>query len=82
MFNVSRVASGTINAASGTWYATAGTDAFAFSRLGGYISTFPVGGHRTSVDVYLDMSQNATVGTDLRFDWKLGDQQHDGRPPP
>ena len=40
-----------------------------FTRLGGYSATFPTNGFTTSVDIYLDMSQNKSVGTDLRFDW-------------
>ena len=31
------------------------TDAYAFTRLGGYSSTFPTNGYTTSVDIYLDM---------------------------
>lgn len=70
MFNVTRVASGTngITSSSGSWHATAATNAGSFTRLGGYSSTFPVGGYTTSIDVYLDMSV-ATGSNDLRFDW-------------
>ena len=71
MHDVIRVASGEngIKAASGRFYATAAKDAFAFTRLGGYSDTFPTNGYTTSVDIYLDMSQNTAEGTDLRFDW-------------
>ena len=71
MFDVTRMdsSSGRIKAASGDWYARAAKDAYAFSRLGGYSSTFPAGGYTTSIDIYLAMSKNPAVGTDLRFDW-------------
>lgn len=68
MFNVTRVEkTKEFHPRAGRWFAIAGLDAYAFSRLGGYSSTFPTGGYTTSVDVYLDMS--TSVGTDLRFDW-------------
>ena len=51
------------------WHASAAKDAYVFTRLGGYSGTFPTNGFTTSVDIYLDMSQNKSVGTDLRFDW-------------
>ena len=82
MFDVTRVSSGTdgINAASGGFYAQAAHNDYntgtlnQFTRLGGYSSTFPVGGFTTSVDVYLDMSL-ATGSNDQRFDWSsaIGD---------
>jgi hypothetical protein len=75
MFNVTRVASTTngITSAAGSWYAQAAQNNYnsgtlQFTRLGGYSSTFPVGGYTTSIDVYLDMS-TATGSNDLRFDW-------------
>ena len=74
MFDVARVASGTggIPAASGAYYAQAGTNPTQaldqFTRLDGYSNTFPVGGFSTSVDIYLDMTV-ATGTNDLRFDW-------------
>jgi hypothetical protein len=48
--------------------------------LGGYSSTFPVGGYTTSVDVYFDMTV-ATGSNDLRFDWSsaIGDTTGDHR---
>jgi hypothetical protein len=82
MFDVTRVSSGTdgINSASGAFYAQAAHNDYntgtlnQFTRLGGYSSTFPVGGFTTSVDVYLDMSL-ATGSNDQRFDWSsaIGD---------
>ncbi len=76
MFDVTRAPSGTggVNSASGGYYAQAAHNDYntgtlnQFTRLGGYASTFPVGGFTTSVDVYLDMSL-ATGSNDLRFDW-------------
>ncbi|HXJ62458.1 MAG TPA: hypothetical protein VNN79_01775 [Actinomycetota bacterium] len=73
MFDVTRVTSlGNIAPASGTYFADAAYNNGSlsqFTRLGGYSSTFPTGGFTTSVDIYLDMSANPIVGTDLRFDW-------------
>jgi len=70
MFYVSRVASGTggITSAAGSWHAVAAVDSGAFTRYGGYSSTFSVGGYTTSADIYLDTSAS-TGGNDLRFDW-------------
>src|SRR6476620_9721363 len=59
---VTRVASGTnsVPSAAGVFHAEAaftaapGTSA-AFTKFGGYESTFPAGGYTTSVDVYLDL---------------------------
>jgi Right handed beta helix region len=70
MFGVTRVASGTggITSAAGSWHATAALDSGAFTRYGGYSSTFPAGGYTTSADIYLDMAAS-TPGADLRFDW-------------
>jgi hypothetical protein len=70
MFGVTRVASGTggITSAAGSWHATAAVDSGAFTRYGGYSSTFPTGGYTTSADIYLDTSQSP-LGADLRFDW-------------
>jgi uncharacterized repeat protein (TIGR01451 family) len=69
VIGATRTASGTagITAASGAWYGQAATDSGAFTRLGGYSSTFPTGGYTTSVNIYLDMAAAATP--DLRFDW-------------
>jgi hypothetical protein len=76
MFDVTRVPTGTngVTSADGSWHAEAAQDPYVggtlsqFTRLGGYSSTFPVGGFSTSIDVYLDMSI-ATGTNDLRFDW-------------
>jgi hypothetical protein len=70
MFNVSQVATGpgSITSASGSFHALADTGSSAFTRYGGYTSTFPVGGYTTSADIYLDTSLS-TPGADLRFDW-------------
>jgi hypothetical protein len=70
MFGVTRVATGTdgIASAGGSWHATAAVDSGAFTRYGGYSSSFPVGGYTTSADIYLDTSAS-TGGNDLRFDW-------------
>lgn len=72
MFDVTRVSSGTdgIPAASGSWYAKAPFNDGSlsqFTRLGGFSSTFPSGGYRTSIAIYLDMS--VATGNDVRFDW-------------
>ena len=40
----------------------------AFTRWGGYSSTFPTGGYLTQLDIYLDVNWAATH-TDYRFDW-------------
>ena len=71
---VTRVASGTngIPSAAGAFHAEAaftpapGTSA-AFTRFGGYESTFPSGGYTTSVDVYLNVE--GSDPNDTRFDW-------------
>jgi len=39
-----------------------------FTRWGGYSSTFPDGGYKTQVDIYLDVTWAATH-LDYRFDW-------------
>ena len=64
---ITRVASGTggVPSASGSgWHAV--TDG-AFTRWGGYSSTFPAGGYSTLVDVYLDVS--AGLANDTRMDY-------------
>jgi hypothetical protein len=72
MFDVTRDNTG--SSAAGSWHAQAAHNDYTtgtlsqFTRFGGYSSTFPVGGYKTSIDVYLDMSQ-ATGTNDLRFDW-------------
>lgn len=40
----------------------------AFTRWGGYSTTFPPGGYRTQLDIYLDVAWAATH-PDVRFDW-------------
>lgn len=62
-----RVASGTddITSAGGEYHAVIGSGAF--TRWGGYSSTFPPFGYVTKVDVYLDM--DVADGSDKRFDF-------------
>jgi len=64
---VARVASGTngVPSAAGDFHAEAANGAF--TRFGGYESTFPTGGYSTSVDVYLNVEAGNT--NDTRFDW-------------
>lgn len=64
---VTRVASGTngVPSAAGAFHAEAADGAF--TRFGGYESTFPGGGYTTSVDVYLNVG--AGDANDTRFDW-------------
>jgi len=64
---VTRVASGTsgIASAAGIFHAEAADGAF--TRFGGYESTFPAGGYTTSIDIYLDVAAGNT--NDTRFDW-------------
>jgi hypothetical protein len=71
---VTRVASGTNGVASAAGGYHAEADYFAapatsdaFTKFGGYESTFPAGGYTTSVDVYLNVE--ASVPNDTRFDW-------------
>jgi hypothetical protein len=67
MFSTQRLASGIegIAANIGAWYGKASVDSGAFTRYGGYSSTFPADGYTTSVDIYLP----ATSDLDRRFDW-------------
>ena len=51
-------------------------DAYAFTRHGGYSSTFPTNGYTTSVDIYLDMTK--ATGGDRRFDWSSAINKPDG----
>ena len=62
-----RVASGTndVTSSAGDFHAEAANGAF--TRFGGYESTFPAGGYTTSVDVYLNV--DAGNANDTRFDW-------------
>lgn len=64
---VTRVASGTngVTSAAGAFHGEAADGAF--TRFGGYESTFPAGGYTTSVDVYLNV--DAGNANDTRFDW-------------
>ena len=66
-FDATRVASGTdgVTSANGSWHATE-TGGNAFTRWGGYSSTFPPAGWTTSLDIYLDVDCPAD---DTRFDW-------------
>lgn len=71
---ITRVASGTngITSADGSYHAevVVGPDFNGvFTRWGGYEGTFPTNGYVTKVDVYIDMAENPTIGTDKRFDF-------------
>ncbi len=71
---ITRVASGAngVPSADGSFHAevTDMTDfGGVFTRWGGYESTFPTNGYVTQVDVYVNMSENTTIGTDKRFDF-------------
>lgn len=70
MSNVTRVPTGTggIASAAGGWHALSATNAFAFTRYGGYSSIFPAGGYTTSIDIYLDTAESPTA-SDIQFDW-------------
>lgn len=67
-----------INSAAGHWHARiSGDPCFTGSNQdclgpntnwGGYSSTFPPGGYRTQVDIYLDVNWAASHN-DVRFDW-------------
>lgn len=73
---VTRVASGAngVPSAAGDFHAEAVSGAF--TRFGGYESTFPAGGYTTSVDVYLNL--DAGVANDTRFDWSSAINKPDG----
>jgi hypothetical protein len=66
-FGVTRVASGTngITSADGGFHAEA--PANAFTRYGGYTTTFPANGYSTLLDIYLDM--DGGFANDTRFDF-------------
>jgi hypothetical protein len=71
---ITRVASGTngVTSAEGDWHAevAVGTDfTGVFTRWGGYENAFPAEGYVTEIDIYLDMAENAELGTDMRFDY-------------
>ncbi len=74
--SVTRVASGTnsVPSAAGGFHAEAASGAF--TRFGGYESTFPSGGYTTSVDVYLNVE--AGNANDTRFDWSSAINKPDG----
>jgi hypothetical protein len=80
---VTRVASGTngVSSAAGDFHAEAafvaasGTSP-AFTRFGGYESSFPGGGYTTSIDVYLNVE--AGNANDTRFDWSSAINKPDG----
>ena len=73
---VTRVASGTngVTSAAGAFHAEAADGAF--TRFGGYESTFPNGGYTTSVDVYLNVETGNA--NDTRFDWSSAIGMPDG----
>ncbi len=67
--SATRVASptGGVTASGGSYFAQA--DNGAYTKWGGYESTFPAGGYTTKVDTYLDMSMATGGGVDKRFDF-------------
>jgi hypothetical protein len=80
---VNRVASGNngIASAAGGFHAEADSVPApgispAFTKFGGYESTFPAGGYTTSVDVYLNVE--AGNANDTRFDWSSAINKPDG----
>jgi|GEM_PF-6296411 len=75
---IARVASGTdsITSALGSYHAKVNEGDF--TRWGGYENVFPTNGYITKIDVYLDMAQNPTVGTDKRFDFSSAINQPNG----
>lgn len=66
---ISRVSSGTngITSADGSYHAE--VIGGAFTRWGGYESTFPTDGYITQIDIYLNMEENSIEDTDKRFDF-------------
>ncbi|HEV8414470.1 MAG TPA: hypothetical protein VGQ49_12815 [Bryobacteraceae bacterium] len=80
---VTRVPSGTngVTSAAGAFHAQADffaapSTSDAFTRFGGYESTFPAGGYTTSMDVYLNVG--AGPSNDTRFDWSSAIGMPDG----
>jgi hypothetical protein len=73
---VTRVSSGTngVISAAGNYHAEAAPGAF--TRFGGYESTFPDGGYTTSIDIYLNMAGGYM--NDTRFDYSSAIQQPNG----
>jgi PEP-CTERM motif len=65
-FDAPRVPSGTngVTSASGSFHGLAHASA---TNWGGYNSVFPIGGYRTDLDIYLDLTGGAA--NDTRFDW-------------
>ncbi len=81
--SITRVASGTngITSATGDYHAEAAVGADfngIYTRWGGYENAFPAEGYITKVDVYLNMAENPTLGTDKRFDFSSAINQPDG----
>ncbi|MCL5745802.1 MAG: hypothetical protein M1541_18070 [Acidobacteria bacterium] len=70
----SRVASGTISSAAGSFHGE--VENGAFTRFGGFENTFPAGGYTTSIDIYLAV--NADFPNDMRFDYSSAISQPDG----
>jgi hypothetical protein len=75
-----------VSSASGAWHARLSGDPCVvpastcygpFTRWGGYNQTFPIGGYRTQVDVYLDVGWAATH-PDARFDFSSAINMSDG----
>jgi hypothetical protein len=82
-----------IQSSSGNWHARLGMgsnltcmsgaglqDYFPGPRTnwGGYSSTFPEGGYKTAVDIYLDTTWAQTNRADRRFDWSSAINKPDG----
>ena len=81
--NITRVPTGTdgISSSDGVFHAEVevGPDFNGeFTRFGSYENTFPANGYETLIDVYLNMSDNPTTGTDKRFDYSSAINQPDG----
>jgi hypothetical protein len=80
---ITRVSSGTngVASADGAYHAevSVGSDfSGVFTRWGGYENTFPTGGYETDVDIYLDMNENTSTGTDKTFDYSSAINQPNG----
>jgi hypothetical protein len=80
---VTQVPSGTngVTSAAGAFHAEAASAVApnttnAFTRFGGYESTFPAGGYTTSIDVYLNVGPGNA--NDTRFDWSSAINKPDG----
>jgi len=68
-FNATRVPSGTngVTSRTGAFHATAAQSNGSATKWGGYSATFPAGGFKTRVGVYLDPAN--CPANDTRFDW-------------